>query len=75
MGRAGVSATVEFPWPCRVGPEAEGAARASAGVYRYIGIGYMIGIRPKKHNSARAWRGHDGAAPASAGAHRGGFGH
>jgi len=31
--------------------------------------------KSKKHNSARAWRGHDGASPASAGAHRGGFGH
>eukprot|EP00962_Isochrysis_galbana_P049462 scaffold20951_cov130-Isochrysis_galbana.AAC.1 len=29
----------------------------------------------KKNNSARAWRGHDGAAPASAGAHRDGFDH
>eukprot|EP00962_Isochrysis_galbana_P008101 scaffold2202_cov136-Isochrysis_galbana.AAC.4 len=32
------------------------------------------GLCLKKHNSARAWRGYDGASPASAGAHRGGFG-
>eukprot|EP00962_Isochrysis_galbana_P023180 scaffold6967_cov123-Isochrysis_galbana.AAC.11 len=47
--------------------------RYSSCVSSYPRDNAPFGVLPwgpeKKHNSARAWRGHDGAAPASAGAH------
>eukprot|EP00962_Isochrysis_galbana_P010070 scaffold2795_cov106-Isochrysis_galbana.AAC.2 len=45
--------------------------RGCVGMPAGVGMGPFIAFTTpeRRHNSARAWRGHDGASPASAGAH------